>query len=209
MLGYSVALAGVGIEASQVDDVVGTEKLFSPPSAGHTCFAGMLLDPLSILVPTMPIIQDVHLTGLHHNSRIWKRNGAYQLVLQLLFGIKVIMNNVGCIILIVIYDVVMPAVEANVAFGLGRFNVTNDETKLRVANCCRHDAFMIFEFFVRHVMLGAYVHEAFILGQTYDWHSLIQTQALLPDQPTIPQTLETWLVSRMKTEKCTTDKSKR
>ena len=27
----------------------------------------------------------------------------------------------------------MPTVEADVAFGLGRFNLTNDETKLRVA----------------------------------------------------------------------------
>ncbi|KAF5774098.1 putative ABC-type polyamine transporter [Helianthus annuus] len=31
------------------------------------------------------------------------------------------------------HQVVMPTVEADVAFGLGRFNLTNDETKLRVA----------------------------------------------------------------------------
>nr|GFC09607.1 ABC transporter I family member 10, chloroplastic [Tanacetum cinerariifolium] len=31
------------------------------------------------------------------------------------------------------HQVVMPNVEANVAFGLGRFNLTNDETKLRIA----------------------------------------------------------------------------
>ncbi|GKE49021.1 ABC transporter I family member 10, chloroplastic [Tanacetum coccineum] len=31
------------------------------------------------------------------------------------------------------HQVVMPTVEADVAFGLGRFNLSNDETKLRVA----------------------------------------------------------------------------
>ncbi|GKE14313.1 hypothetical protein Tco_1421890 [Tanacetum coccineum] len=31
------------------------------------------------------------------------------------------------------YNDVMPTIEADVAFGLGGFNLTNDETKLRVA----------------------------------------------------------------------------